>query len=200
MRGRSGAMSSSPRLLLARHGRVSPGLRTGWTDAAGFERWRQAYDAAGLSAGDAPPADLLASAARVGIVVSSDAPRAFESARRLTPSRTPRLSPLLRETVLEIPQWLAWQWPVTVWEAAVHAQWGVRIMLGVDASPAERSRAIDCAAWLATLSGDGHDVLAVTHGVFRRLLARALVESNWRLLRRTRGYSPWSVWELGRAS
>ena len=192
-------MSSSPRLLLARHGRVSPALRVGWTDAAGFQRWRQAYDAAGLSAGDGPPADLLARAARAGIVVSSDAPRAFESARRLTRSRTPHPSPLLRESVLDIPKWLPWRWPVTIWEAAVHTEWGIRIVLGVDASPAERSRAIDCAAWLAALSGE-RDVLAVTHGVFRRLLARALVESNWRLVRRTRGYSPWSVWELGRAS
>jgi broad specificity phosphatase PhoE len=190
----------TPRLLLARHGRVSPGLRVGWADAAGFQRWREAYDAAGLSAVDEPPADLLERAARVGIVVSSDAPRAFESARCLTRSRTPRLSPLLRETVLEIPKWLPWRWPVAIWEAAVHAQWGARIVLGVEATPAERSRANDCAAWLAALSGDEHDVLAVTHGVFRRLLARALVESNWRLVRRTRGYSPWSVWELGRAS
>src|SRR5262245_43644894 len=187
MRGRSGDMSSSPRLLLARHGRVSPGLRTGWTDAAGFKRWREAYDAAGLSAGDAPPADLLASAARVGLVVSSASPRAFASARRLTHSQTPRQSPLLRETPLEIPKWLPWRWPVSIWEAAVHAQWGVRIMRGSDASPAERSRAIECAAWLAALSANDHDVLAVTHGVFRRLLARALVESNWRLVRRTRG-------------
>ena len=40
--------------------------------------------------------------------------------------------------------------------------------------------------------------LAVTHGVVRRLLARALVERNWRRDRRAGSYEHWSAWTFER--
>jgi hypothetical protein len=36
----------------------------------------------------------------------------------------------------------------------------------------------------------------ITHGVFRRHLARRLVTSGWRYIEGPRSYAHWSVWRL----
>ena len=75
------------RIVLVRHGPSSHTERPGWIDAVGVQRWRDAYDAAGILADSAPPRWLVETAAQAGCVLSSDLPRAVASAERLAPGR-----------------------------------------------------------------------------------------------------------------
>jgi len=145
---------------------------------------------------DVPPAALVAQAARAGTLAASDAPRAIASATRLAPGREVAVSPLLRETPLPVPAWLPMRWPLGVWEACIHFQWGYRILRGVDAPEEELHRAVAAADWLAALTRDGSLVVAVTHGVFRRLLAGRLLAMGWRAGPGRRSYGHWSAWAL----
>src|SRR5689334_11681773 len=93
------------RIVLVRHGHSAHTASPGWIDASGVERWREAYDAAGILDDSNPPAPLVAAAARADCVLTSDLKRALASAERLAPGRAARVSPLFREMYLEIPRW-----------------------------------------------------------------------------------------------
>jgi broad specificity phosphatase PhoE len=187
----------SARLVVIRHGRSAHVGGAVWLDRVGMTGWRAAYDAAGIAAADAPPATLMAMAAKADRIIASDLPRALASAQCLAPGRAIEVSPMLRETPLPIPQ-LPVRLPLALWEALIHLRWGVRIAVGVEATPAEVARAAAAAAWLSDTAGDRAIGLVVTHGVFRRLLSRQLVSRGWRTLPGRRRYGPWSSWGFER--
>jgi broad specificity phosphatase PhoE len=162
------------------------------------QRQRDEYDAAGIAADDAPPATLMAEVGPQGIVVSSDLPRAIESAERLAPGEPIPVSPLLREAPLEIPTRLPLRMPLAGWEALMHARWTLQIANGSDASPKDLTRAHAAADWLVRLSRDHSPVVALTHGVFRRLVADRLMTLGWRGDPGDRSYALWSAWSFER--
>lgn len=185
------------RLVLIRHGRSAHARPAGWLDRAGVADWRVACDAAGIAAADTPPPRLVAMAATADRIFASDLARALASAERLAPLRAIEVSPLLRETPLPIPR-LPAALPWTVWETLIHLRWGVRIVMGAEAAPAEVARAAAAVAWLNDAVTGHMTGLIVTHGVFRRLLGQQLVAHGWRSLTWLRPYHPWSVWVFQR--
>ena len=187
------------RIVLVRHGHSAHTESPGWIDSAGVFRWRDAYDAAGILADSAPPPELVAAAATADCLRTSDLPRAVASAERLAPGRVPRVSPLLRETHLEIPRWVPARWPLVVWELCIHTHWLVQERRGAIASPAELQRAADAVTLLEDVSREAPSVFVVTHGAFRRLLALRLVATGWMAEPRVGGYQNWSSWPFSRA-
>jgi broad specificity phosphatase PhoE len=183
------------RVVLIRHGRSAYSNGKEWVDASALKRLQDAYDAAGLAVDDAPPPALAAQVADAEFLVASDLTRAIESAERLADGRPVLHSPLLREMPLEAPTWLPpVRWPVGVWNACGHLQWGYRILRGTEAPPQERRRAAAAAKWIARLATEGSPVIAVTHGVFRRLLAGQLLTTGWEPDGPHRSYGHWSAW------
>jgi broad specificity phosphatase PhoE len=160
--------------------------------------WRDAYDRAGIETNASPPHSLIEAVACCDVVVSSDLPRAIESAERLAAGRMIRHSSLLRESVLPIPS-VSLLLPVRAWDTLAAIQWGYRILRRSDASPAELQRVADAAAWLFELIGNTGSIAVVTHGVFRRLLAKHLEATGWRLSKPRSSYDHWSTWTLNRA-
>ena len=183
------------RIILVRHGPSAHVHTAGAIDRSGFEAWRTAYDSAGIQAVSQPPATLVEMAADATHVVASDLARAVASAERLAPGREIRTSPLLRETPLDIPSWPT-RLPLDAWGVLISLGWGYRIVRGSDASVDERARAAAAAEWLAGLTADGATTLAVTHGAFRRLLAKHLLARGWTSAGRLGGYRPWSSWSF----
>jgi broad specificity phosphatase PhoE len=191
---------SAARILLVRHGRSAHVHSGGWLDTAGIHRWRQDYDAAGIAPDDRPPGALVRETEEVGAVVSSDLPRAIASAALLAPSRQIPASELLREAPLPLPSWIPDRLvlPLLGWGAVVHVHWGYNIVSGAHPPPPERERAERAADWLATLAREHTSVLALTHGVFRQMLAARLETIGWRdgNGEENRSYRHWSVWRL----
>jgi broad specificity phosphatase PhoE len=186
------------RIILVRHGHSAHTMSPGWIDAAGVERWREAYDAAGILDTSIPPSDLVGVVAQADCVMASDLTRAIVSAERLAPATPARVSPLLREMPLEIPRWLPSRWPLVVWEVCIHLHWLLKERRGSIAEAAELRRAADAVALLDEVTRTAPTVVAVTHGAFRRLLARQLGATGWASDPRDRGYRNWSAWPFRR--
>lgn len=188
------------RIVLVRHGRSAHTFSPGWIDLDGVHRWREAYDAAGIHDASLPPPGLVAAAAVAECLMTSDLPRALASADRLAPGRAARVSPLLRETHLEIPRWVRARWPLAVWEVCIHLHWLVRERRGEIAAPVELQRATDAVALLDEVSREAPTVVVVTHGAFRRLLALRLETTGWMAEPRVGGFQNWSSWPFRKAA
>ena len=188
------------RIVLVRHGRSAHIARPGWIDASGVLRWRDAYDAAGILPDSHPPPALVAEAANADCLISSDLPRALASAERLVPGRSARITPLIREMYLDLPRWVLARWPLTVWELCIHADWMARELRGAIASDTELRRAAEAVAWLEDAAREAATTVVVTHGAFRRLLERRLIERGWTAAARIGGYRNWSAWPFVRSS
>ena len=186
-----------PRVLLIRHGRTSHVHEGGLLDRAGFERWRRACDLAGLAEDDIPSPHLAAEVAQADILAASDMPRAVTSVAVLAPGRTFTVSTLLREVPLPIPS-VPIRAPLPVWNALIHARWGLDIVRGRDVSREARSQAEAAATWCVVAAREARTgtVAVVTHGVFRRLLAKQLVAEGWRFEPGLRSHGHWSIWRL----
>ncbi len=182
-------------LILVRHGATSHVHHGGAIDRAGLQRWRDGYDSAGLLVSSHPPRSLVRVAADATHVVASDLPRAIASAERLAPGRSIHVSPLLREVPLAIPRWPT-RLPLEAWAVIIHLAWSYRIVRGTDVTERELARARAAAQWLGDIVADGSSALVVTHGVFRRLLAKWLIEQSWHSHGRRGGYRHWSAWTL----
>ena len=180
-----------PKITLIRHGRSAHVVK-GLLDLAAFRKWREAYEAAGIDPADRPPPELHAAAEQAAIIVSSDAPRAIESARKLAPDRDVITSPLLRELRMEPPA-LRWiRLPMAGWALVFGVQWLRRKL----ATPEDEQRARAAADWLIDLAAG--DLVVVTHGSFRLLLAREFESRGWVLVLPRRRSSHWSAWAMKR--
>lgn len=159
-----------------------------------FER---AYDAMGIREDDFPPPGVRALAVAATYLVASDMTRAIESAQRLVPSREIEIQPLLREMSIAPPLWIPGTWPITLWGLLSFVEWSARLTTYAD--HALLRRADSAAGWLIERSRQGN-VVAVTHGGFRRLLTHRLVQRGWHCVDRSQGYRNWSAWTLESAN
>lgn len=180
-------------VVLVRHGPSAHLPSPHAVDRAKVLAWREAYDVAGIRAVSPPPAPLVRIAAAATRIVASDLPRAIASAERLAPGREIEVSPLFRETHLPVPRWPT-RLPQYAWELLMHAAWNYRILRGIDATPADLAQAAQAAEWLSRSGAHGETAVIVTHGVFRRLLARQLLSLGWSSVDRHGGYQHWSFW------
>lgn len=179
------------RLLLVRHGPSAyvPTSRT--LTRRDVERWRVDYDAAGVLVDSAPPPALVVRAQSTDVLLTSTMRRAWESADRLAAGRAVVRTPLLRETPLPIPNWPT-RLPLGVWGAIAYVAWKA----GAPLPPEELVRVREAAAMLCSRVPAGATGLAVSHGVFRAMLADELERRGWRRGDRVGGYGHWSAWEF----
>lgn len=193
-------VGSTPRVLLIRHGRTSHVHDGGLLNRVGIERWRKACDLAGIADGDHPSSHLAAEVAQADVLAASDMPRAVTSVALLAPGRTFTVSTLLREVPLPIPE-MPLHAPLAVWSALIHLRWGLDIVRGRDVSKEAKSQAEAAATWCVVAAREARTgtIAVVTHGVFRRLLAKQLVAEGWRFEPGPRSYDHWSTWRLQRS-
>lgn len=192
----------SQELILIRHGR-SAHVQTAWMDLDDFHRWREAYDAVGILATEAPSAELREKVERAGVLVCSDALRTVESARLLAHDRDMRdviVSPLLRERVVSPPALRAVRLPLIGWALAYGIRWLYRELTSQPHAPDDEiERAREAAEWLEGLAREHRSVAVVTHASFRSLLAGTLMARGWTAGAGRKRSSHWSAWTLTRA-
>lgn len=189
------------RLLLIRHGRATLDAPRWLLSRAQVAQLQVAYESSRLVPGETPPSALVEEVAAANLIACSDLPRAVESAAMLAPGRPATRCAHFRELHLPIPMqgWAIPRAPLPVWELLGHLQWEIDILRGRDVSPegaAQEERAVAWCQELARSLPVHATVAVVTHGVFRRLLARTLERSGWLPDRARRSYANWSVWRL----
>ena len=183
---------ASVQIHLVRHGRsalVHDGSWFRWVDVHAYE---DAYDAHGIRDDDRPGTELDTLVGQNPKIVASDLPRAIASAERIAGDQHIELSPLLREIRLEPPRWVPVPLPILIWDVFSHVQWSYRLFNKTDHAYVRRAR--EAADWLIGHAGRSSNVLAVTHGGFRRILDGRLVARGWRRGFDKRSYENWSVW------
>jgi broad specificity phosphatase PhoE len=154
--------------------------------------YEDAYDAHGIRDDDRPGTELDALVGQNPKIVASDLPRAIASAERIAGDQHIELSPLLREIRLEPPRWVPVPLPIQIWDVFSHVQWSYRLFSKADHEYVRRAR--EAADWLIGHAGRSSNVVAVTHGGFRRILDGRLVARGWRRGFDKRSYENWSVW------
>ena len=179
-------------ITLVRHGRSAHVHGAGWLDRDGFLRWRESYESAGILESEVPPPELCGVAQKAALIVASDAPRAIASARMLAPDRELVIDPLLRELELAPPR-IGIRLPLTLWAFSFVVRWLIR---DSHASAEEHERARTAAQRLDALAKNHGSVLVATHGSFRALVAKRLVDLGWRHDEAKRTSRHWSAWTL----
>ena len=185
------------RIVLVRHGPSVHAETRGSFDRDDVRQWLDAYDAAGIQPTCQPPAPLVRVAVDAEWILSSDLPRAVSSAERLAGDRPVSTSHLLRETALPIPRWPT-RIPLRAWWTVIHLGWMIQVSRGIDMSEEDRRRAVAAVDWVGGMAAGKGTALAVTHGVFRRIMAQQLLASGWKSDGRVGGYSHWSAWSFSR--
>jgi len=183
------------RIALIRHG-PSAHAHPGWIDSAGFREWRESYEAAGIRESEPAPAHLQRLMAGAAAVLTSDAPRAVQSAALLAPDRQVIVSPLLRELELLAPRLGPLSLPLPLWALAVGARSLMLTLRSRYPAPAEMARVEHAAAWLGQLAATTGPLAVVTHASFRSLLTKRLIQGGWQLERTRRSLGHWSVWSV----
>lgn len=183
------------RVFLIRHGKSGLVHRQALLSKGDVEVWRRRYDAAGIDPGVLPPDILFRLAADATHLVTSDMPRAVESAALLAPHRIIQRDPRFREAPLHIPAWPT-RLPLRVWGTIIYVNWRYQVLRGVDPHATDTQRAAAAAEHVVNLVDDGSSVCVITHGVFRSLVAEQLVERGWPKARRRGGFRHWSCWEF----
>lgn len=184
------------RIVLVRHGR-SAHPPAGWHDSDGVLRWLDAYDAAGLAANEVPTAAARDLAARAGLVVASDLPRARASAALLAPEAQVVVSELLRETPLPIPV-IRVRLPIPAWALVIGAGVAYRALRRVPPPEAARTQGIAAAEWLTELAARHGTIVAVTHANVRGYIAAGLGAAAWRREPGGSRHAHWSAWTFVR--
>jgi len=182
------------KIVLIRHGR-SAHVAKGLLDLAAFLKWRETYEAAGIEENEQPPRELVAEARNAGAFVSSDVPRAIESARLLASDREVITSPLLRELSLDPPQLRGIRLPLRGWALTYVVRW----LFGRHVTADEERRACTAAQWLIEWSSLHGEVMVLTHASFRSLLAKEFARRGWKSVTPRRRSAHWSAWSFSPA-
>jgi broad specificity phosphatase PhoE len=160
-----------------------------------LREWIARYNAAGIG-GDDPTAALMQRAA-AATIISSQAPRCVESARRLAPNGAFLTDDIFREADLPHPLWI---WPKlhpAMWVVLCRLAWLCGFSPRVESHSSAAVRARAAAEKLMDLAQGANPVLLVGHGVMNSLIAKQLLALGARGPRYPRSrYWDFSVYRL----
>ncbi|ELY4872011.1 histidine phosphatase family protein [Cronobacter sakazakii] len=182
-------------IILMRHGRPDI-AHSGAIGSRDMPGWISRYNEAGTG-NDLPPEASRALAARAGIVISSDLPRALSSLKTMgcDPVQT---DALYREAELPVHSIGRLRLSPLAWSGIFRMLWLCGLSGNAETLHAAKARAAMAAQNLAALADNAQSpVLLMGHGIMNRLIARSLVRQGWREIRKPeKGYWGAGVYRL----
>jgi len=169
------------KIVLVRHGPPAAGPRGTWPAISGREigAFVRKYNLLGTAA-TAPPPQVSALAASCSCIMSSNLPRAIESAQLIARSQPIQIDAELREAALPETIGLSIRLPVAAWTTVARIVWWLNWASADESRSEARARASRVADRLSVAAHIHEGVLAVGHGIFNRLIARELKRRGWR--------------------
>jgi len=170
---------AAQRIILIRHGRphIDIAPRTGH---AGFRKYIDAYEEAGLDPADAPPEELQDLVKELTAVFTSGKPRAAQSARALAPRAELIADPLFVEAPLPAPRIPLLKMTVPKWAVVARILWHARYHPEIETAASARSRAAKAADILIARAASQGVTALVAHGYFNFLIGRELARRGFR--------------------
>lgn len=180
-------------IVLARHG--EPALsRKCLITSDQYRRWWADYEVGGLLPGQTPPAALVETAKKAGVILSSTRPRATQTAAAVAAGREVASDALFIEAPLPPPRFPSWFRLSPRWWGVVSRfwWWAFDHHQGEESRREAEARADRAADALIGRARAGHDVLVLAHGYFNHMVGRRLKAKGWRLTG-DQGFKYWSA-------
>lgn len=167
------------RIIIVRHGRPvlnrDEGPRLDWK---AYREWWQRYEQSPLAEGQKCPDMLIREIREDAIVISSERPRAMQTADRLARGREVRRDATFNEAPLPPPRWKTRHLPKT-WNKIARVVWLMGHHDGDEHVRDARKRAAKAADMLVEAAADGNDVVLAAHGWFNRMVRPELKKRGW---------------------
>lgn len=166
-------------IVLLRHGKpnIAPPEKI---HAHELQQWVDAYNAAGLAAGQAPSTESLHIAQTCRAVVCSDLPRSLESARALGLEDIAAIDPVFREMALPYSRFPALKLAPKYWVILFRILWFLGYASNGESLREAKLRVALGATRLQEIAARQGTVLLVGHGMANRFLAQALLAKGWK--------------------
>lgn len=166
-------------IIISRHGRPAldrtAGPKLSWQE---YRDWWQRYEAGSLAKDQAVPEKLIAEVKAVDLVLSSERPRAIETAKWATEGRSPKPNPVFNEAPLPPPRFKTRKYLPKTWNILARTFWLRGHALDGESVHGARKRATDAAQHLHEAAA-GQSVYLAAHGWFNRMLRRPLRKLGW---------------------
>jgi broad specificity phosphatase PhoE len=166
-------------IIISRHGRPalnrSVGPKLSWQE---YRDWWERYEQGSLAEDQAPPEKLTACVDGVDLVLSSERPRAIETAKWATGGRMPETNPIFNEAPLPPPRFATRKYLPKTWNVLARVFWLRGHRLEGEGVRDARARAAAAAAVLHD-AAHGKSVYLAAHGWFNRMLRGPLKRLGW---------------------
>lgn len=166
-------------IIISRHGRPAldrtAGPKLSWQE---YRDWWQRYEAGSLAKDQTVPEKLIAEVKAVDLVLSSERPRAIETAEWATKGRSPEPNPVFNEAPLPPPRFKTRKYLPKTWNILARTVWLRGHALDGESVHEARKRATDAAQRLHEAAA-GQSVYLAAHGWFNRMLRRPLRKLGW---------------------
>jgi broad specificity phosphatase PhoE len=166
------------RILLIRHGQPHIALSPR-TSHAGFADYIDAYEEAGLSPSNLPPAELRDLVRELDHVFTSGRPRSQQSAAALAPHAELIADPLFLEAPLASPPIPLLRLAVPKWAVMARLLWHAGFHPEIENPRAAAKRAVQAAEILIARAGKAGMTALVAHGYFNWMIGRVLLKRGF---------------------
>lgn len=163
-------------ITLLRHGKPAFQL-SGLVRAEALPQIADAYAVSGII--DEPPEDTKTFAQRHDLVISSDLPRAVESAHALGLKHIHHKDPLFRETPIPHLNSGRMTLPIGIWVVVLRMLWLFGFSRNGESLTNARRRARQAAERLAQLANEHGNIILVGHGFINHFIAKELKAMGW---------------------
>ena len=166
------------RIILVRHGQphIALGPRT---SHAGFADYIDAYEKAGLSPSDLPPAEVRDLMRELDHVFTSGRPRSHQSAAALAPHAELLADPLFAEAPLASPPIPLLNMRVPKWAVVSRVLWHAGFHPEIENPRAAAKRAGQAADILIARARKNGVTALVAHGYFNWMIGRVLLKRGF---------------------
>jgi hypothetical protein len=165
-------------IAILRHG-LPEATPTKPITASHFMHWVRQYNTAGLAATALPPQSALAYANICGAIVSSSLQRSIDSANALNAEKLVLSDALFVEAGMPAANWPFLKLTPNTWTVIFRMLWFLGYANHCESYKQAKQRAALVADNLITLAVEHEKVLFVGHGIFNRLLVKALKQHGW---------------------
>ncbi|MEL7539790.1 MAG: histidine phosphatase family protein [Pseudomonadota bacterium] len=166
-------------IIISRHGRPAldrtAGPKLSWRE---YVDWWEQYESGCLAEDQTVPEKLVAAVKEIDLILSSERPRAKQTAEWATQGRSPDPDRLFNEAPLPPPRFRTRKFLPKTWNVLARTVWLRGHALEGENVGEARERAVQAALRLHE-AAEGKSVYLAAHGWFNRMLRRPLRKLGW---------------------